>query len=343
MLRLGGERTAELDALLQPVGQARHRRLADVLDLEELDDFLDRVAVLGLLAPGTRQLQRDFEEAGVHVQVAAGHDVVEHRHAPEQRDVLEGAGDAEAGGVRRRHVRQALAAKGDAAFLRHVDAVDDVEHRALAGAVRADDGAHLVLEHVEGDVRQRVDAAKAQRDRVELEDRRTDRKGALRRLQDGGLYRYPSCSGGSPGRARVQRLRVADFRLQWPLRRFRPRQRTSVRPSYMASTSGAVALRDDVAAQLAGAREHAVVGVQLLGQDGEAMDLRFRQRRFRASSALTWRCSRRSARRPRRARRGRRGRCRKCSACRPTGRRRPCRCRPARRPCRGRRRTRPLP
>jgi hypothetical protein len=39
-LRLGGERARELDALLQAVGQAPDRRLADVLDLEEVDDFL---------------------------------------------------------------------------------------------------------------------------------------------------------------------------------------------------------------------------------------------------------------------------------------------------------------
>ena len=45
------------------------------------------------------------------------------------------------------------------ALLRVVDAVDDVEHRALAGAVRADDGADLVLAHVEADVGQRLDAA----------------------------------------------------------------------------------------------------------------------------------------------------------------------------------------
>ena len=128
------------------------------------------------LAPGARQLQRHFQESRVRAQSAAGHDVVEHRHAAEQRDVLEGAGDAEMGGMRRRHVRQPLAAEGDAAFLRHVDAVDDVEHRALAGAVRADDGADLVLEHIEGDVGQRLHAAEAQRDRVELEDRRAERE-----------------------------------------------------------------------------------------------------------------------------------------------------------------------
>jgi hypothetical protein len=35
--------------------------------------------------------------------------------------------------------------------------------RALAGAVGADDGADLVLAHIEADVGQRLDAAEAQR------------------------------------------------------------------------------------------------------------------------------------------------------------------------------------
>ena len=34
-----------------------------------------------------------------------------------------------------------------------------------------------------------------------------------------------------------------------------------------------VSLRDDVAPQLAGARQHAVIGAQLLVQDGKAVDL----------------------------------------------------------------------
>ena len=45
-----------------------------------------------------------------------------------------------------------LALEGDAALLRLIEAVDDVEHRGLAGAVRADDGADLALADVEGDV-----------------------------------------------------------------------------------------------------------------------------------------------------------------------------------------------
>jgi hypothetical protein len=58
---------------------------------------------------------------------------------------------------------------GDAAFLRMVEAVDAVEHRGLAGAVRADDGADLALADVEGDVGDRLHAAEAQRDVLDRE------------------------------------------------------------------------------------------------------------------------------------------------------------------------------
>ena len=39
-LGLHGERPAEFDPLLQAVGQGADRRLADMLDLEEVDDLL---------------------------------------------------------------------------------------------------------------------------------------------------------------------------------------------------------------------------------------------------------------------------------------------------------------
>ena len=163
-LGLRGERAAELDALLQAVGQLADRRLADVLDLEEVDDLLDRLAMRGspraARGPSRSACARRPRRI---LQVAAGHDVVERRHALEQRDVLEGAGDALAGGDVRRHVAAALALEGDRALLRVIDAVDDVEHRALAGAVGADDGADLALAHVEADVAQRLHAAEGER------------------------------------------------------------------------------------------------------------------------------------------------------------------------------------
>ena len=48
---------------------------------------------------------------------------------------------------------------------------DHVHHRGLAGAVRADDRAHLALVEVEREIVQRLEAVEADRDAVEIEDR----------------------------------------------------------------------------------------------------------------------------------------------------------------------------
>src|SRR6201999_557247 len=68
------------------------------------------------------------------------------------------------------HVAEGLAAEGDRALAGLVDAVDAVEHRALAGAVGADDRADLVLADVEGDVAERLDAAELHADVAHVED-----------------------------------------------------------------------------------------------------------------------------------------------------------------------------
>src|SRR6185295_9100140 len=162
-LGLRGERAAELDALLQAVGQPSDRRPADMLDLEEVDDFLDCAPVHELFALRRTDPQRLLEDVAMHLQVAPGHDVVQHGHALEQRDVLEGARDPQSGGFVRIHVHELLLLEPDLSLLRVIDAVQHVEHRALAGAVRADDGAHFAAAHVEGHVLQRLDAAEGKR------------------------------------------------------------------------------------------------------------------------------------------------------------------------------------
>src|SRR6185369_9787693 len=91
------------DALLQSIGQPADGRLADMLDLEKIDDLLGRMPVLELLAPGGPEPQRLLEEIAAHLQVAAGHDVVEDRHALEERDILESPGNAEPGRLLRIH------------------------------------------------------------------------------------------------------------------------------------------------------------------------------------------------------------------------------------------------
>ena len=101
------ERPAELDPLLHAVGQPADRRVADRLDLEEIDDLLDERAVLELLALGAAEIDRLLEEGRAHLEDAAGHQVVERGHAAEQRDVLEGAADAVDRGLVRPHVPEA--------------------------------------------------------------------------------------------------------------------------------------------------------------------------------------------------------------------------------------------
>src|SRR5205085_7049801 len=86
------------------------------------------------------------------------------------RDILEGARDAAAGRVVRLHLAPRLALEGDAAMLRLVEAVDDVEHGGLAGAVRADDGADFALLDVERHVADRAHAAERQRHVFNRED-----------------------------------------------------------------------------------------------------------------------------------------------------------------------------
>src|SRR5436190_11285169 len=173
-LRLHRQRAAEVDALLQAVRHLADRRLAVGLDLEEVDDVLDHLTMRRLLAlggvPAERKTKGLLEEVGLHLQVAPAHDVVEDAHALEQRQVLERARDAQLRDLVRVHLAEGPAAQVDRAFLRLVDAVDAVEHRALACAVRADDGADLVLADVERDVGERLDAAEAEVDVADVED-----------------------------------------------------------------------------------------------------------------------------------------------------------------------------
>ena len=66
-------------------------------------------AVRELLPRAGPHQTRVEEEAAPHLEEPAGHDVVEHAHALEERDVLEGAGDAEGGHVGRRQARAVAA------------------------------------------------------------------------------------------------------------------------------------------------------------------------------------------------------------------------------------------
>src|SRR2546425_8768769 len=168
-LGLGGERAPELHALLQSIGQLAGRRLADGLDLEGGDHALDEGAGGQLLAPGGGPPDRVEQEVPAHLQQPARHEVVEHAHALEERDVLEGARHPELGHVGRRQPRAVAALEEDAALVGMVEAADDVEQRGLARAVGPDDGEDLPALDVQAHAAQREQSAKAHADPLHLE------------------------------------------------------------------------------------------------------------------------------------------------------------------------------
>src|SRR5471032_3674139 len=94
------------------------------------------------------------------MQIASRQYVVEHAHAPEQRDVLKRACNATMRRVMRTHATALGAIETHGALLRPVDAVNHVEQRTLACAVGADQRTDLALVDVEADVGDRLDTAK---------------------------------------------------------------------------------------------------------------------------------------------------------------------------------------
>ena len=148
-LRLHGQGTAQVHAFLQAVGQLAHRCLAVSLDFEEVDDVFDVFAVACFFTLCGADPQRLHQQVAFDLEVAPGHDVVHHTHALEQRQVLESARHTHLRHLARVHVAEGFATEGDGAVRRGVDPVDAVQHRAFACAVGADDGADLMLTHVE--------------------------------------------------------------------------------------------------------------------------------------------------------------------------------------------------
>ncbi len=96
-----------------PNGRPATRRVAITLELDELDDALDRLAMAHLLAPHARQEQHLGERIGADAGVPAGQQIVEHRHLRKQLAVLEGAGESEPGDLVRLAAGDILAAKAD--------------------------------------------------------------------------------------------------------------------------------------------------------------------------------------------------------------------------------------
>ena len=125
---LGSQCAAQLNPLLQTIGQTAHRRFADRLDFQKIDDPLGKCAVFGFFPLRTAKPHRLRQHACFHMCQPACHNIVQRRHAVKQGDVLKGAGDA----LRRNLMRAHRAADGtlvpDLTILRMIEPVDHIQH-----------------------------------------------------------------------------------------------------------------------------------------------------------------------------------------------------------------------
>jgi len=88
--------------------------------------------VLELLTPGRAPVEGIQEEVPPHLEQATGHDIVQHRHALEEGNVLEGCARCPSSATSKGLSWSILAVEDDAASLRMVEAADDVQKRGLS-------------------------------------------------------------------------------------------------------------------------------------------------------------------------------------------------------------------
>ena len=134
-LRIADEREPEVEAAPLPAGEASHERVALLLEADELDDVADR-ARLRVVAGEEREILGDGEA------------VVEGRGLEDDADPL---APVEARGGR------ILAEHGHRPAVALAVALEDLDGRRLAGAVRAEQPEDLALRDLEADSAQRLE------------------------------------------------------------------------------------------------------------------------------------------------------------------------------------------
>src|SRR5450830_889586 len=133
----------QLDALLQAICQGTGQTFADRFQPEEMHHRVRPRTRLLTLAPGASQTNDLFNEAGTFSIDATQHDVVTHAQTLEQRQVLKSARHTQARQPCGRYLCKAVRANHDTAAIGTVEAADDIDQRALACAIGADDSTDL--------------------------------------------------------------------------------------------------------------------------------------------------------------------------------------------------------
>jgi hypothetical protein len=136
-------------------------------EVDELEGGVGAGAQVAFGAPGGPDHLGDKARAAT--AVGADHHVLDHAQRRPEREVLEGAADAEADQVGGAAVGEAGAVEVDRPGGRADEAADRVEGGRLAGAVGPDQRADLALADAEADVLERGHAAEPDRQAFDLQ------------------------------------------------------------------------------------------------------------------------------------------------------------------------------
>ena len=138
-LRARRQRAGELDAFLVDIGELRAEEVRPVGETDPLEQRVDLA-------------HRHAGSDRIAAEHPSKHDVLARRHAGEDADELKRACDAGAADLERARADDLLALEVDRSGVGRQLAGDQVEHRRLAGAVRADQAGDAAGRDIEGKI-----------------------------------------------------------------------------------------------------------------------------------------------------------------------------------------------
>jgi len=160
----------DFQAPLLTIGQGAGGAVGKLPQVDLVQPVAGVLHGLALALAKRRGLEQPGEEVGVQVPVLGDQQVLDRGHVLEQPHVLEGTHHALAGDLVARQAFDRLAVQEDAAGAGLVETGQAVEHRGLAGTVRADQCHHLFFLDGQGYAVDRQQAAEAHRQAGYFED-----------------------------------------------------------------------------------------------------------------------------------------------------------------------------
>src|SRR5215472_4556740 len=176
--RLQRERARQLEPLLEPQGESSRVAARGIAESYASEESVCSRARPRLFSPDARQPERGRHHAATEARVGADEHVVERGEPAEHLRILEGPRDAEPRHRVRSTGQEIVSVEPDPPGEGTVEPRHDVEDRCLAGAVGADHREDLARRDGQVNVAQRGEAAKADRQTLDLEQRGCRRHGS---------------------------------------------------------------------------------------------------------------------------------------------------------------------